>query len=579
MRERAAQLREGRNADGGRAPALALNGIQEPRISSAPACVSSRGREAVEFAAAAGLALDPWQERALEQSLGVRADGKWAAFEVGLNVPRQNGKGSILEARELVGLFEFGERLVIHSAHEFPTSLEAFRRLLFLIEDTPDLDRQVKRVSRSHGEEGIDLMNGNRIRFRTRTKGGGRGFSGDLLVFDEAMILQLMAVGALLPTLSARPNPQVWYAGSPVDQMVHDHGIVFARIRERGLRGDDPSLAYVEHSADPGVDADGEPVPLAQLDAALLASGEAWAQANPGLGIRISAEHVSNELRSMDARTFAVERLGIGDWPATHIVNGEVISADEWNALVDAQSKVLDPVCFAYDVKPDRSWASIGVAGLRPDGLRHVELVDRQKGTGWVASRLAELVGRHDAAAVVCDPYGPAGSLVHEIEELGVEVQTVTAQEHAIACGLDVRPGRAEGTAPPRSGGARGGDQGRDAPAARRCVGVVAEGRRRHLAARRRDARALGRDDRAAEAEPGAAGGVRMRARAAAAFIGRVALRAVPAPLDVALLVGVGLIGAGVAQIYGPAAYIVVGVLLIAGALRLAGVRPKGEQL
>jgi hypothetical protein len=56
-----------------------------------------------------------------------RADGKWAAFEVGLNVARQNGKGSILEARELAGLFLLGERLIIHSAHEFATSLEAFR--------------------------------------------------------------------------------------------------------------------------------------------------------------------------------------------------------------------------------------------------------------------------------------------------------------------------------------------------------------------------------------------------------------------------------------------------------------------
>jgi hypothetical protein len=41
----------------------------------------------------------------LERALGVREDGKWAAFEVGLDVSRQNGKGGILEARELAGLF------------------------------------------------------------------------------------------------------------------------------------------------------------------------------------------------------------------------------------------------------------------------------------------------------------------------------------------------------------------------------------------------------------------------------------------------------------------------------------------
>jgi hypothetical protein len=125
----------------------------------------------------AGLVLDPWQAFVLEHALGERADGRWAAFEVGVVVSRQNGKGAILEARELAGLFLLGERLVVHSAHQFDTSLEAFRRLLGLIEDTPDLDRRVKRVSRSHGEEGIELKGGQRIRFRTRTKGGGRGFA------------------------------------------------------------------------------------------------------------------------------------------------------------------------------------------------------------------------------------------------------------------------------------------------------------------------------------------------------------------------------------------------------------------
>lgn len=63
--------------------------------------------------------LDEWQRFALDCMLGERADGKWAAFETALIVPRQNGKGSVLEARELAGLFLFGEQLILHSAHEF----------------------------------------------------------------------------------------------------------------------------------------------------------------------------------------------------------------------------------------------------------------------------------------------------------------------------------------------------------------------------------------------------------------------------------------------------------------------------
>ena len=86
-----------------------------------PSAVSSAGAEAVELAALAGLFLDPWQELVLQSALSERADGKWAALEVGLVVPRQNGKGSILEARELAGMFLLGEELILHSAHVFKT--------------------------------------------------------------------------------------------------------------------------------------------------------------------------------------------------------------------------------------------------------------------------------------------------------------------------------------------------------------------------------------------------------------------------------------------------------------------------
>ncbi len=413
-------------------------GVQTPRIWSAPDATSSRGIEAVQAAAAVGLVLDDWQKFALEKSLGVRPDGKWAAFEVGVNVARQNGKGGVIEARELAGIFAFGERLILHSAHEFQTATEAMIRMEDLLASEPSIAVQVKSVSRSHGSEGFVFKSGQRLRYRTRTKGGGRGFTGDTLILDEAMVLPEPFIGALLPTLSARSvdgNPQVFYLGSAVDQMVYEYGVVFARIRERGRAGD-PSLAYFEHSADPGLTIDGEEVPLADLSDALLTDVARWAEANPGLGIRISEEHVAKELRSMDGRTFAVERLGIGDWPATDTSDGEVISVTDWLELADPTSSAADPVCFAFDVKPDRSVASIGVSGLGPDGLRHVELVDRQKGTGWLAERLAELTGKHRCTAVICDPYGPAGSLVGELEEAGITVEQITAREHADACGM-----------------------------------------------------------------------------------------------------------------------------------------------
>ncbi|MGE0025719.1 MAG: terminase [Thermoleophilia bacterium] len=412
----------------------AVAGAQAPRILHVPPYVSSAGDEAVELAQMAGLDLDLWQQLVLTHMLGERDDGKWAAFEVGLNVPRQNGKGGLLEARELAGLFLLGERLIVHTAHEFATADEAFRRLLMLIEQTPELDQRVMSVSRAHGKEGIELRGRQRIRFRTRTKGGGRGFTGDCLIYDECMILDDAAVGATLPTLSARPNPQVVYTGSAVDQLVHDHGVVWARIRERGLRGTDPALAYFEFSA-PGEDEEGKPIDPSEVPEEVAGNPEAWARANPALGVRITEEHVARERRSMDARTFAVERLGIGDWPATDPTAGGAIDFAVWKELVDEGSAAIDPVTFAFDVSPDRSVSTIAAAGARPGGGYHVEVVDRRSGTGWLAGRLAELEERYSPTGILFAERSPAAAVAHAITATGFPLTAVPSQEFVDACG------------------------------------------------------------------------------------------------------------------------------------------------
>lgn len=411
-----------------------------PLVASYPDGVSSSGAEAIDLARMAGLVLDPWQELVLDRSLVEREDGKWAAFEVGLVVPRQNGKGGILEARQLTELFLLAKgRTVIHSAHEFATSLEAFRRLLWLIEGTPELARRIKRVSKSHGDEGIEFIGGSRIRFRTRTKGGGRGFSCDLLMLDEAMFLPDAMVGALMPTLSARPNPQTWYVGSAVDKVIHTDGLVLARVRDRGTRGDDPRLAFFEWSVDRRDPDDDAPYTPERVTAEVAGDPDAWAEANPALGIRITEEHVASERRAMDHRTFCVERLGVGDWPDPSGEAAAVIDPEAWRALTDRTSVVMDPVTLAFDVTPDRAWASIAAAGTREDGLGHVEVVDRRRGTGWVAARVAEVARRHNVRVVACDAAGPAASLIADVQQLlgdtGVEVAAVSAQDYARACG------------------------------------------------------------------------------------------------------------------------------------------------
>ena len=202
------------------------------------------GAEAVELAEAAGLHLDPWQQHVLEVALNEAADGRWAAFEVCLLVARQNGKGSILEALELAALFTLRLPLTLATAHEFKTAKDAFRRVSGIIKANDFLFSRVAAMPRNPSEFGIDLLTGERLRFIARSSGSGRGYTADLVIIDEAFRLDGGAMAALLPTLSAAPNPMIWYASSaPMSTSEQLHA-----VRRRALTavsgGDPGRLAF-----------------------------------------------------------------------------------------------------------------------------------------------------------------------------------------------------------------------------------------------------------------------------------------------------------------------------------------------
>jgi hypothetical protein len=405
-----------------------LRGAQEPRLSSVPPFGDSAGDDAIALAAKAGLFLDEWQQSVLRQSLGERPDGKWVTSDVGICVSRQNGKNAILEARELAGLFLFNEELIIHTAHEMKAAAVTFRRIVGLINSTPSLKKRVKNIAYSKGDEGIELHNGNRLRFMARTGGSGRSFSADTLILDEAYNLPEHVMNALTPTLAARPNPQTWYTSSAVNQIEHPHGLTLARMRRRALGGSDPRLAYFEWSGDDAAYA---------ADAKAYAADRAvWAMANPGLGIRIPEEFLADQLRRLGPKGFATEHLSIGDWPEEPDTDKTyVVDPDVWDQLVDRLSVPRDPVAFGIHVMPDRSSSAICVAGCRDDGLVHVEVAEERRGVAWVVDRAVEMVARNGPCATVIDPAGPAGALIVPLEQAGVEVKQITMREYGQACG------------------------------------------------------------------------------------------------------------------------------------------------
>lgn len=393
------------------APPELVYGSQTPTIRSVPGYVSTSGPEAVELARVAGLDLDPWQQDALRDALGEGPTGRWAAFEVALLVARQNGKGGFFEARVLAGLFLLRERLILYSAHEFKTAAEMFRRIEGLIDGTPMMRKRVKSVSRSKGDEGIELTTGQRLRFVARSKSSGRGFSGDCNILDESQHLAEESVDALMPTMSARPNPQLLYGGSAPDKDIApcDH---MARVRRRALSGRDTGLVYLEWSADlcgrdclPGCSEHDDPN-----------DPRVWAKTNPAMGYRISLEHIARERESMGERGFARERLSVGNYPSEVEDQWDVIPEELWRDLADTASQAGERVAFAIAVASGGVKAAIAVAGVREDGLGHIEVIDHRPGTAWVADRAFELRDAWGPVAFVVDPGSPAGFLIPELE-------------------------------------------------------------------------------------------------------------------------------------------------------------------
>jgi hypothetical protein len=238
-------------------------------------------------------------------------------------------------------------------------------------------------------------------------------------------------MGSILPVISAQPDPQIWYTGSAVDQTIHEDGVAFARVRDRALEQSDGRLYYAEWSAD--AETPDEVEDEMARDPGVVAA------TNPALGIRIMLDYVEAERRELDSRTFAVERLGVGDWPPVDGSATQVIPIERWDSLADDPAaegaRLLDPVALAFDVTPDRSMSSIVAAGRRADGDIQIEVADHRAGTGWLAPRLLELWERHDPVVVMCDAMGPAGSLVHLVEDAGVAVECVSTGDYAKAFG------------------------------------------------------------------------------------------------------------------------------------------------
>ena len=370
-------------------------GSQEPRYRIAPKYDQTELR-AVKLLKAGGLLLDPWQSDILDDWMAMNPGKKWICKTCGGSIPRQNGKTLIMQGRADVGMMLYAEK-VLYTSHLQKTSTETFEEMASFF-DSPALRKYVKEIKTALGREQILLINGGRVKFLARTRNGGRGQHGDLLIFDEAQELDTNQQASFIPAISASLNPQTIYMGTPPDPTVT--ATVFREIRDKAIAGETTSTAWFEYSVEEIGD---------------VSDQKRWYATNPALGRRIQLDTIKGEFEQMASDTFARERLGW--W--TPVVSHELdyaIPADLWDSCRSEESMPQGKTAFGVKFSADGGEVVICGAVIPKEGPARIEMIDRRPtglGTQWLADFLNARY--NTASCVVIDGRNGVDVLVEKI--------------------------------------------------------------------------------------------------------------------------------------------------------------------
>ena len=371
-------------------------GSQEPSERIRPKYLDSDGEDAAALLAVGNLILDPWQSDILCDWMALSKNGKWLSKTCGGSVPRQNGKTGLIQGRAEAGMLMYNEQ-VIYTAHLQKTATETFEEMASFF-DSAKLRKYVKDIKTALGREQIILNSGARVKFLARTRNGGRGQHGDLLIFDEAQEVDESVQASFIPAISASLNPQTIYIGTPPEP--ESTGTVFRTIRDRALAGKTDKTAWFEFS----VKSIGD-----------VTDQNRWAETNPALGRRIMLSTIEGECEQMPPDTFARERLG---WwtPIVEQKADLAIDKQAWSECCSNETKPEGKTAYGVKFTPDGSMVCLCGAVLPQDGPARISLIE-QKPTGYGIQWLADWLNDRylKASCVVIDGRNGVDVLVDKI--------------------------------------------------------------------------------------------------------------------------------------------------------------------
>lgn len=390
-----------------------LIGCTEPRIWTPPLRelhdwrgeddpATSLGYSCIKFAEQyLRIELDPWQKWLLIHALEVHADGTFRFRKVVVLVGRQNGKSTLSQVLALWCMYVLGIRLTLGTAQDLDTATETWQGAVDLVQELdddeepvrPELAALVKKVNLTNGKHSLDLTTGERYKIKAANRRAGRGLTGDLILLDELREHQTWdAWAAITNTTNARPNAQIWALSNAGDAT----SVVLRYLRKMahkvlgdpdGINAlDDPEqmLAGQANAADMEVEAD-DTLGIFEWSAQPgkpIRDREGWRQANPSLGHGRVTERTL--LSTMSDPEWVVRTEVLCQWSDSTLEGP--FPAGTWDGCKDTGShpRADSPLVLCVDVSWDRATTHVALAGIRDDGLIHVELVASRAGTEWV---------------------------------------------------------------------------------------------------------------------------------------------------------------------------------------------------
>ena len=285
-------------------PHQPIQGVVEPRIWTPAKDLPSKGQEMIDFVESLinpdtmeNFVLTPWQKFLAIEMHRYLPDGRWRFPEVGVIISRQNGKSTFLLLRILTGMFIWGEKLQVHTAHKLTTSSEIFWKIDDIIQVNPNLAEKFVKKYETKGSQEIRTLEG---RYLVRANNSAaRGIAAPASIhMDEVREYHDEDVWeSLRYTQMASKNPMAIIYSNAGDQ----HSLVLNKLRERGIAaaaGADDRIGWFEWSAEPGcpITINGEP------------NWGQFAKANPSLGYTIHPENIKAVLHD-DESTIRTEVL------------------------------------------------------------------------------------------------------------------------------------------------------------------------------------------------------------------------------------------------------------------------------